>query len=108
MALDGEMTIATIRRPKCGALSGSVAMLAPNIVSVPHWDRLLGGLLYATSPRLDWASRLRRSFSVDVLDCPKCHGRLRVVAVITERLRSRNATITAATLCVAVRCPTAA
>jgi hypothetical protein len=22
---------------------------------------------------------------VDVLECPKCHGRLRVVAVITER-----------------------
>jgi hypothetical protein len=60
-------------------------MLAPNILSVRHWDRLLGGLLYATSPRVDWASLLRRSFSVDVLDCPKCHGRLRVVAVITER-----------------------
>ena len=27
----------------------------------------------------------RRSFDVDVLECPKCHGRLRVVAVITER-----------------------
>jgi hypothetical protein len=60
-------------------------MLAPNMVSVQHWDRLLGGLLYATSPRVDWASLLRRSFSVDVLECPKCHDRLRVVAVITER-----------------------
>ena len=28
--------------------------------------------------------RLRRSFVADVLECPKCHGRLRVVAVITE------------------------
>jgi hypothetical protein len=65
-------------------------MLAPNIVSVRHWDRLLGGLLYATSPRVDWASLLRRSFSVDVLDCPKCHGRLRVVAVITERAPIRR------------------
>lgn len=26
---------------------------------------------------------LRRSFSVDVLQCPKCHGRLRMIAVIT-------------------------
>ena len=50
-----------------------------------HWDRLLGGVLYATSPRVDWATLLRRSFSVDVLECPKCHGRLRVIAVITER-----------------------
>jgi hypothetical protein len=62
-----------------------VTVLAPNIVSVQHWDRLLGGLLYATSPRVDWASLLRRSFSVDVLECPKCRGRLKVVAVITER-----------------------
>jgi hypothetical protein len=63
---------------------GDVVRLAPNILSVRHWDRLLGGLLYATSPRVDWASLLRRSFSVDVLECPKCQGRLRVVAVITE------------------------
>jgi hypothetical protein len=64
---------------------GDVLMLAPNVLSVKHWDRLLGGVLYAASPRVDWASLLRRSFSVDVLQCPRCHGRLRVVAVITER-----------------------
>jgi hypothetical protein len=49
-----------------------------------HWDRLLGGL-YAVQPRMDWATLLRRSLSLDALECPKCHGRLRVVAVITER-----------------------
>jgi hypothetical protein len=64
---------------------GDVIRLAPNIISVRHWDRLLGGLLYAMQPRVDWATLLRRSFSVDVLECPKCHGRLRMVAVITER-----------------------
>jgi len=64
---------------------GDVIRLAPNIISVRHWDRLLGGLLYAVQPRVDWATLLRRSFSVDVLECPKCHGRLRMVAVITER-----------------------
>jgi hypothetical protein len=64
---------------------GDVLMLAPNVLSVKHWDRLLGGVLYAVSPRVDWASLLRRSFSVDVLECPKCHGRLRVIAVLTER-----------------------
>jgi hypothetical protein len=62
-----------------------VVLLAPNIISVRHWDRLLGGLLYATSARVDWASLLRRSLAVDVLECPKCRGRLQVVAVITER-----------------------
>jgi hypothetical protein len=79
------MTIAAVPHPGLSSPSGSVLMRAPNIVSVQHWDRLLGGLLYATSPMVDWASLLRRSFSVDVLECPKCHGRLRIVAVITER-----------------------
>ena len=59
--------------------------LAPNVLSVQHWDRLLGGVLYALQPRVDWATLLRRSLSVDALVCPRCHGRLRVVAVITER-----------------------
>jgi hypothetical protein len=69
----------------CGPLPGEVIPLAPNIVSVKHWDRLLGGLLYAVQPRVDWATLLRRSFSLDALECPMCHGRLRVVAVIAER-----------------------
>ena len=67
-----------------------VMRLAPNVISVRHWDRLLGGLLYAVSPRVDWATLLRRSFSVDVLECPKCHGRLRMIAVITEREPARR------------------
>jgi hypothetical protein len=77
-------TIAVAPPPGPRARPGDVIRLAPNILSVRHWDRLLGGLLYATSARVDWSSLLRRSFSVDVLECPKCHGRLRVLAVITE------------------------
>jgi hypothetical protein len=64
---------------------GDVITLAPNVIGVKHWDRLMGGLLYAAQPRVDWATLLRRSLAVDVLECPTCHGRLRVVAVITER-----------------------
>jgi hypothetical protein len=67
------------------ARAGDVVALAPNVVSVRHWDRLMGGLLYAATRRVDWATLLRRSFSVDVLECPKCHDRLRVLAIITER-----------------------
>ena len=59
-------------------------MLAPNIVSVAHWSRLLNGALYAAQPRVDWATLLRRSFDVDVLECPACHGRLRVLGSVTE------------------------
>jgi hypothetical protein len=62
-----------------------VQLLSPNVISVRQWDRLLGGALYAATARVDWATLLRRSFAVDVLECPKCNGRLRVIAVITER-----------------------
>ena len=46
--------------------------------------RLLGGLLYASSPRLSWSKLLRRTFDIDILDCAKCHGRFRVVAAIVD------------------------
>jgi len=59
-------------------------LLTPNVLSVKHWNRLRGGLLYAASPRVDWASLLRRSFDVDVLRCAGCGGRLRVLAEVTE------------------------
>jgi hypothetical protein len=62
-----------------------VIPLSPNVLSVRHWDRLLGGLLYAATPRVEWAALLRRSFAADVTACGRCGGRLRVLAVITER-----------------------
>jgi hypothetical protein len=71
--------------PDVVARPGDVVALAPNILSVRHWDRLLGGALYAAAPRVDWANLLRRSFDVDVMACAKCGGPLRVLAVITER-----------------------
>jgi hypothetical protein len=61
-----------------------VELLAPNTLGVRHWSRLLGGLLYATSPRLSWPLLLRRTFDIDILDCAKCHGRVRVVAAIVD------------------------
>ena len=38
----------------------------------------------AATPRVDWARLLRRSFDVDVLVCPKCNGRLRVLGEVTD------------------------
>jgi hypothetical protein len=67
----------------------NVALLAPNVLSVRHWHRLLGGLLYAASPRVDWPTLLRRSFDVDVLECPSCRGRLRVLGEVIERTMVR-------------------
>ena len=44
----------------------------------------MGGLLYAASPRLPWSQLLRRTFATDVEQCPRCHGRLRLIQNITE------------------------
>ena len=37
-----------------------------------------------TAFRLPWATLLRRVFLVDALDCPRCHGRMRIVAAVME------------------------
>jgi hypothetical protein len=73
------------RGPQAVDYGGDAALLAPNVIAIRHWERLLGGALYASAPRVDGARLLRRSLEVDVLECPKCRGRLRVLAVITER-----------------------
>jgi hypothetical protein len=31
-----------------------------------------------------WAELLKRAFGVDVLECPKCKGRMRLIAMVTE------------------------
>jgi hypothetical protein len=36
--------------------------------------------------RLDWAALLRRVFAVDVLQCPRCNGRMKIVSFITDPL----------------------
>jgi hypothetical protein len=53
-------------------------------MAVRHWQRLKSGALVATSPRLDWALLLRRTFDADALECPKCTGRICVLAVVDD------------------------
>jgi len=31
-----------------------------------------------------WAELLKRTFGIDVLECPRCHGRMKLLAVVTE------------------------
>jgi hypothetical protein len=62
----------------------STELLAPNVIAVKHWERLKSGALVATSPRVDWAKLLHRTFDADALECPKCAGRIRVLAVVDE------------------------
>ncbi len=65
-------------------------LLAPNIIHAKHWTRLLEGRLFAASARIDWATLLHRTFDVDVLECPTCHGRLRVLGLVTNTHLARS------------------
>jgi hypothetical protein len=40
--------------------------------------------LAARLRRLDWASLLRRVYDADVTRCPRCDGRLEVIAFLTD------------------------
>lgn len=59
-------------------------MVAPNVLSIAHWERFGGGELYAPLSRLDWATLLKRTFAIDLRVCPRCGGRLLVRALVTE------------------------
>ena len=65
-------------------VTGAALQVAPNILSIAHWDRLLGGALYAPLSRVDWATLLRRTFDVDVTRCTGCAGRMTVRAGVTD------------------------
>jgi hypothetical protein len=64
--------------------TGAAAHVAPNILSIAHWQRLLGGELYAPLSRVDWATLLRRTFDADVKRCAACEGRMTIRAVVTD------------------------
>jgi hypothetical protein len=36
------------------------------------------------SRRLDWAALLARVWAIDMLECPRCDGRMRVIAALSE------------------------
>ena len=77
------------RAPRSPLRIFSVTYLAPNVIAVRHWERLCGGLVFATAPRIPWSILLRRTFEVDVLECAKCHGRLRVLGAVEDPLTAR-------------------
>jgi hypothetical protein len=66
------------------ALIAETHWLAPNVLSVRHWERIRCGALAATSARIDWPTLMSRTFDVDVLDCSKCGGRLRILALVDD------------------------
>jgi len=64
--------------------TGAAEQVAPNVLSVSHWDRILQGELYATTSRIDWRTLLKRTFDVDLRVCVRCGGKLTVRAVFTD------------------------
>jgi hypothetical protein len=78
--LDVAPTVATTTLTTTGAAE----QIAPNVLSLAHWDRILQGELYATSSRIDWRSLLKRTFDVDLRVCLRCGGKLTVRAVFTD------------------------
>jgi Putative transposase len=56
------------------------AAIVPRQAPEPPKPKGPPGTLY----RLPWATLLRRVFLVDALDCPRCHGRMRIVAAVMK------------------------
>jgi hypothetical protein len=70
--------IAKRRRYRCAAEQAALPE--------PPADNLLPRLPPTAPPsyRIPWAELLKRTFSADVLSCPRCHGQLQIIAFITE------------------------
>jgi len=62
----------------------AVSDLGVPTLTVKHWGRLEDGALLATSPRLDWPKLMKRTLGVDVLACPKCSHRMRILSAIAH------------------------
>ena len=56
----------------------------PNVLSARHIERIQGGLLYAATSNVPWATLLARTFDVDVKCCARCGGRLEVRTVVSD------------------------
>ena len=58
--------------------------IEPTAISVEHWGRLREGELFATSRDVEWAVLMQRTWGLDVLACPRCARKMRVLSTITE------------------------
>jgi hypothetical protein len=72
-----------------GLTAGAVATepvvtVDPTMISVAHWGRLEEGTLFAWSRRIEWAVMMKRTFGFNVLVCPRCGRKMRLLATITE------------------------
>jgi hypothetical protein len=54
------------------------------VVKEPNVPREMDPGVMPKFNRMSWAALLKRVFLVDVLACPKCNGRMRILAVVTK------------------------
>jgi hypothetical protein len=62
--------------------AATVVAVDPTMITVAHWGRLESGELFAWSRRLEWAVMMKRTFGFNVLLCPRCSRKMRVVATM--------------------------
>ena len=73
----------------CKRSSARADVPAPNILSTKHLGRIKGGLLFAATSQVPWATLLGRAFDVDAKACARCGARLHVRAVVTDHELAR-------------------
>jgi hypothetical protein len=61
-----------------------VVFVDPTRISVARWGQLDDGALFARSRYVDWALMMKRTWGFDVLRCPSCSRRMRVLATLLE------------------------
>ena len=89
-AVSGQLPFVAVAERLPAAIADHDVVVTDLGLSVRHMDRLLGGLLLATSPRVPWAKLLRRTYEFDVLACSGCGGRLRLLSAITNTATARQ------------------
>src|SRR5262249_13860150 len=57
-------------------------IVEPTMISIAQWGRLNDGELFAKSRHIEWAVLMKRTWGLDVMKCPACGHRLRVLATI--------------------------
>jgi hypothetical protein len=78
------LPIAPASIPTTVAHAGPVRHAEPTRITVAHWGRLDDGELFAKTRYIDWAVLMKRTFGLDVLRCPRCGARMRVLGTITQ------------------------
>ena len=97
----GPRVVGDPQAPACGPAGACEWPLAPLRpmrftdarscrITAAHRARLNGGELLAQAPRLDWSKLLRRTFACEVLVCPRCSGRARVIAAVHDPAEARR------------------